>query len=265
MGKAFVSIKQGCTEAVGHTKAAPAGESMRTCQPQTGVKMKFGEFTPTQRKVLLALWKQESKQIAAAKFINYAEKILSWAYRYPTDLQTDAEAVELSQVIELHANALRIALERLNNSERAAWGSLVSSALRGGTCDRLFIINEGQSHTNQILRSLYALEEVAKRSAASRKPKRGPQKIVESKVIRDLASVYEMSFGRLPAVSSNGIFVQFLRQVGDIVGLEMGPDLVRSVLPVLAREIECEAVHREIEKMLLNSPISDTIVKNDQG
>ena len=196
------------------------------------------QFTDDERARLLAVWKRPSeKKIEVIKsFIDSAEFILSDVLNndfLPIPDWSTKEANRARSEIAAHARALRLALGRL--PERELWrlgtvSGITMQVWRMPEPTKRYVPVLSNFFIPITLRQLEIIEAVIKEEDKSpgRKPQPGPNKTLESQIIKRLIFAYSPKTLKV-STSRNGNFYIFLKELGEITGLQFGHDLLKSV------------------------------------
>ena len=151
----------------------------------------------------------------------------------PIPVWSDKEANKARAEVAAHARALRLALERLPERELWRLGTVSGITMKNWKMpeptDR-YVTVLSSFFMPITLRQLQIIEAVIKEEDKfpGRKPQPGPNKPLESQIIKRLIFAYSPQTLKV-STSRNGNFYIFLKELGEIAGLQFGHDLLKSV------------------------------------
>lgn len=209
----------------------------------------FKGFTPLQRRTLAACWPAipaGARREALDGFLSHAETALS-VLLHPSIAASRLDKKEWRTTLAdmaKHAHALRLAIERLPDHEYLMLSGLVS----------VLVEKHGLHHRRErvfgrasveatiapadvlpLLSSLTNYLEEAQKAIDRERLKPGVDKGLENEILISLVVTHRDILGKVSA-SENGRFCNFLKTLGPMIGLSLGPSLLRTVLRALPQE-----------------------------
>lgn len=204
----------------------------------------FKGFTAEQRCALAAAWPSrmsEIKRVTLGDFLERTERMLL-SHLNPAIPESPLSAKEwrneLASMAQ-HARALRLSIERLPPRQQfmlsaAAEARITAcglSFLRAGGSPGAVRYGEivARDAFLPLLSALAAHLEAIQKMEMLRTLKAGASKALEYGVLVALADLHLDTLGKV-SPSENGIFVRFLKTLGPMIGISLGPDLLKTVL-----------------------------------
>lgn len=204
----------------------------------------FKGFTGQQKRQLVGIWKRQSAQRAAVAFVDKVdhlikiEAIAASTHRSETDFRNDCRA------IAQHAKALAITLRKMPEVATVAGNAKewikTHEPMPGMTTSSREALQtmcrpENCGDIGEVF--LHFLSGFFVTSQAMDLPQRpGPSSPLARYLVDEIVRHYRDEFGRLPATSTNGTFMAFMRDLSQIVGVEFGADIVKTTVDGCSKE-----------------------------
>ena len=175
-------------------------------------------FTPDQRARLVCCWKRQKDRATAENYLSAIELNLStWLVLLN---RSGPRHSEIRDATEEFGRLLR-ALIGFMDQKRECLGGIATG--QDEVPER-----EVRAAAAQLRASAETLAKAAETQARSIMVPRGPDITTEVKTVSTLAELYRSIFGREPSNAPGSNFRLFMSELGEMIGVEFGPETIRA-------------------------------------